>query len=212
MANDVIVAKSEVLSVNSRKVDLPDFKQINLGEEPRRLKIKVTKGKKKDGNLFNKILGYVKLPVFEGIGDEATLVGVKVKAISVHFKKGAFKGSANVSSPEDDEMKTGYLFVRARGLRIPKVYRLQYEKDKEGNIVYDDNGEAKIKYPEIWIESDILGCQAFVTSQSALDVDDEEAKEETVIDAETGEVVEAEDEDISQAISDEPDETEETEI
>lgn len=210
MANEVIVAKSEVLSVNSRKVDLPDFNQINLGEEPRRLKIKVTKGKKKDGNLFNKILGYVKLPVFEGIGDEATLVGVKVKAISVHFKKGAFKGSANVSSPEDDEMKSGYLFVRARGLRIPKVYRLQYEKDKEGNIKYDDNGEAVIKYPEIWIESDVLGCQAFVTSQSALDVDDEEAKEEKVIDAETGEVMD--DEDLSQAIADEPEDDEETEI
>jgi len=209
MANEVI-KKSNVLSVESSNVQLPDFKQIDLGNEPRKLKIKVTNGKKADGTTFKKVTGYAKLPIYEGIGDEAVYVRDGVKRMSVHFKKVAFKDEAgetlNVHDIED--LQTGYLFVKAKGLRIPSVYRLQYEKNEDGSIKYDNNGEAVIKYPEIWIERGILGFLAAVTSQDSLDVDDEKEVVDVKVDEETGEVVE--DEDISQAISDEPEDTEET--
>ena len=210
MANEVIIKKSNVLSVVSSNVELPNFKQIDLGNEPRKLKIKVTNGKKADGTTFKKVTGYAKLPIYEGVGDEAVYVRDGVKRMSVHFKKVAFKDDCgdtlNVHDIED--LQTGYLFVKAKGLRIPSVYRLQYEKNEDGSIKYDNNGEAVIKYPEIWIEKGVLGFLAAVTSQDSLDVDDEKEVVDVKVDEETGEVVE--DEDISQAITDEPEDTEET--
>lgn len=210
MANELSIKKSNVLSVVSSNVELPDFKQIDLGNEPRKLKIKVTNGKKADGTTFKKVTGYAKLPIYEGIGDEAVYVRDGVKRMSVHFKKVAFKDECgdtlNVHDIED--LQSGYLFVKAKGLRIPSVYRLQYEKNEDGSIKYDNNGEAVIKYPEIWIEKGVLGFLAAVTSQDSLDVDDEKEVVDVKVDEETGEVVE--DEDISQAISDEPEDTEET--
>ena len=159
MANEVIIKKSNVLSVVSSNVELPNFKQIDLGNEPRKLKIKVTNGKKADGTTFKKVTGYAKLPIYEGIGDEAVYVRDGVKRMSVHFKKVAFKDECgdtlNVHDIED--LQSGYLFVKAKGLRIPSVYRLQYEKNEDGSIKYDNNGEAVIKYPEIWIEKGVLG-------------------------------------------------------
>lgn len=178
--NEVVVVKSEVLGVASGNVELPEFNSINLGEEPRRLKVTVRKGKTKSGKVFNSITGYAKLPVYK----DGEYVGTRVKRMSVHFRKGAFKNSANVSSPEDEEFKSGYLFVKAKGLRIPSVYKVSEEKDEDDNVIYNEDGTAKLKYPEIWVESDVIGLQAFVTSQGALDVDGEDK----VIDAETGEV------------------------
>ena len=107
-----------------------------------------------------------------------------------------------------NDLQSGYLFVKAKGLRIPSIYKLQYEKNEDGSIKYDKNGEAVIKYPEIWIEKGVLGFLASVTSQNSLDVDDEKEVVDVKVDEETGEVVE--DEDISQAITDEPEDTEET--
>lgn len=211
MANEVIIKKSNVLSVESSNVVLPDFKQIDLGNEPRKLKIKVTNGKKKDGTTFKKVTGYAKLPIYEGVGDEAVYVRDGVKRMSVHFKKAAFKEESgdtlNVHDIED--LQSGYLFVKAKGLRIPSVYRLQYEKNEDGSIKYDDNGEAVIKYPEIWIERGILGFLAAVTSQDSLDVDDEKEVVDVKVDEETGEVM---DEDISEAISEEPEDDEEVNL
>ena len=178
--NEVVVVKSEVLGVVSGNVELPDFNAVNLGEEPRRLKVAVRKGKTESGKLFNSITGYAKLPVYDG----EEYIGIRVKRMSVHFRKGAFKNSKNVTSPEDEEFKSGYLFVKAKGLRIPSVYRITEAKDKDGNVIYNEDGTAKLKYPEIWVESDVIGLQAFVTSQGALDVDGEDK----VIDAETGEI------------------------
>lgn len=178
--NEVVVVKSEVLGVGSGNVELPDFNSVNLGEEPRRLKVTVRKGKTKSGKVFNSITGYAKLPVYE----DGVYVGTRVKRMSVHFRKGAFKNAINISSPEDEEFKSGYLFVKAKGLRIPSVYKVVEEKDNDGNVIYNEDGTAKLKYPEIWVESDVLGLQALVTSQGALDVDGEDK----VIDAETGEI------------------------
>ena len=206
--NEVVVVKSEVLGVASCNVELPEFNAIKLGEEPRRLKIAVRKAKTADGKIFNSISGYVKLPVYDG--DD--YIGTKVKRISVHFRKGAFKNSANVTSPEDDEFKSGYLFVKAKGLRIPNAYRVTEEKDEEGNVIYNEDGTAKLKYPEIWVESDVLGLQAFVTSQSALDVDSDNDILDVKVDEETGEILE---DDSNEAVADLENETpedEETEI
>lgn len=193
--NEVQIIKNNVVSAEKGNVVLPDFSGMNLGDEPRRLRIKVTKGKKETGETFNKITGYCILDIYEGVEDEAKYVRTGVKRISVHFRKVAFKGSANVHSPED--LVSGYLYVKAKGLRLPSVYKLRYEKDKDGNILYDANGEAIIKYPEIWVESDVLGLQEFVTTQDALDVDKYADAVEVKYDEETGEVV-----DESEAVSD----------
>ena len=212
MANEVIIKKNNSVGVVSTQMELPNFKELNLGDEPRKLKIRVENGKKKDGTTFKKVTGYIKCDIYEGIEDEAKFVSRGVKRISVHFKKVAFKDergeNCNISDIED--LQSGYLFVKAKGLRKPSIYKLRYERDDEGNIVYDENGEAVIKYPEIWIEKGVLGFIPFVTAQDDLNVDNEEE----IVDAETGEVIEESnevDEDISQAIS-EDDEAEETEI
>ena len=47
-----------------------------------------------------------------------------------------------------------------------------------------DDGNAKLKYPEIWCISDIIGLEEFVTSQDALDVD----VEDEVINATVGDI------------------------
>lgn len=181
------LAKVTVMGVSKGNIVVPDFNDTNLGEEPRRLKIKCRTGKTASGKVFNSITGYCKLPVYDG--DD--FIGVKVKRISVHFRKIAFKDAVNVHSPED--LKTGYLFVKAKGLRLPPVYKITEETDKEGNIIYNEDGTAKLKYPEIWIESDVIGLQEFVTSQQALEID--ETNE--IMDAEVEEPV-----DESEAVAD----------
>lgn len=181
------LAKVTVMGVSKGNIVVPDFNDTNLGEEPRRLKIKCRTGKTASGKVFNSITGYCKLPVYDG--DD--FIGVKVKRMSVHFRKIAFKDAVNVHSPED--LKTGYLFVKAKGLRLPPVYKVTEETDKEGNIIYNEDGTAKLKYPEIWIESDVIGLQEFVTSQQALEID--ETNE--IMDAEVEEPV-----DESEAVAD----------
>lgn len=217
MANDVIVKKNEAVGIVSTNMELPNFKELNLGDEPRKLKIRVENGTKKDGTKFKKVYGYIICNIYDGIEDEAKFVRRGIKRLSVHFKQVAFKEEKgeNINVSDINDLSSGYLFVKAKGLRKPTNYKLRYERDDKGNIVYDDNGEAKIKYPEIWIERGILGFIAVVTAQEDLDVDnfnEDVVDAEVKVDAETGEVVEAEDEDIREAITDEPDDAEETEI
>lgn len=191
------VAKTtSVLSAKSTSIELPDFsnkEKLVLAEEPRRLKINVAKKKTREGKLFNSITGFVKLNVYDGIDgidDEIKFIGTMVKQISVHFRRGAFKDSLNVKSPEDEEMKSGYLFVKAKGLRIPNSYRVKVKTDPQTKEpLYDEDKNPILKYPEIWIESDIIGLQAFVTSQDALDVDDNNDVVDANVDSETGEVL-----------------------
>ena len=215
MANEVIIKKSNSVGIVSTQMELPNFKELNLGDEPRKLQIKVENGKKDDGSTFKKVTGYVILDIYEGIEDEAKFVRRGIKRISVHFKKVAFKEEAgeNLNVHDIEDLQSGHLFVKAKGLRKPSIYKLRYERDKEGNIMYDENGEAIIKYPEIWIERGVLGFIPFVTSQDDLDVEnykddsiDAEASD-VKVDEETGEVM---DEDISEAISEEPEDEEET--
>lgn len=185
--NEIKVVNSNVYGVTSSNVVVPDFKAINLGEEPRRLKIKVVRGKTKDGKkTFASVSGYLRLPVYDG--DD--FMGIQVKRLSVHFRKEAFKGCDTLSNPED--LTSGYLYVKAKGIKVPSVYKIIDATDENGEVIFEENGEPKKKYPEIWIHSDILGLQAFVTSQNALDVDENDDAVDAVENEETGELDAAE--------------------
>ena len=186
-----------VLSTVSGGVQLPDFKKadsnvVTIADEPRKLKISCfNKKNKTTNNIFNSVTGYVKLECFDENGKSE---GIKVKGLQVHFRKGAFKDSLNVHDP--DELKTGYLYVKAKGIQIPNVYKLSPKKDEDGNILYDKDGNMLYQYPVIWIQSDVIGLEEAVTSQSALNVDEDD----NVVDAETTEVV---DEVTGEVLSDE---------
>lgn len=202
---------SLVLSTTKGNVLLPDFSKKNdsavtIADEPRKLKISCFKKKnKKTGNVFNAVTGYVKLECFNVDGESE---GVKVKGLQVHFRKDAFKDAINVHTP--DELKTGYLYVKAKGIQIPNVYKVTQEKDEDGNLVYDEDGNAVFKYPAIWIQSDVIGLEEAVTSQSALNVDEDEdvVDAEINVDEETGEVTE----DIKQYDYDDTEDEEETSL
>lgn len=206
MANDIIKVRS-----NERgNVIVPDFKKeeaaVTIADEPRRLMISVTKKKNKNtGNIFTAVSGYAKLEVFDLDGKSE---GIKVKKLTVRFRKEAFKGAINVHTV--DELKSGYLYVKAKGIQVPPAYRVVEAKDEDGNTIYDEDGNAKLKYPDIWIQSDVIGLEEFVTSQTALDVDDNSNVLDATYDEETGEVKDTED--YKQYNYDDPDDTEETDI
>lgn len=202
---------SLVLSTAKGNVILPDFSKkdesvVTIADEPRRLKIVCFKKKNKTtNNLFNSVTGYVKLECFDIDGKSE---GVKTKGLQVHFRKDAFKNAINVHTP--DELKSGYLYVKAKGIQIPNSYKVTQAKDEDGELMYDEDGNAVYKYPVIWIQSDVIGLEEMVTSQTALNVDEDEdvvdAETNEVVDEETGEVV---DEDIKQYdYNDESDEDE----
>lgn len=213
MANEIIKSRG----VERGNIIVPDFKaemeSVNqLADEPRRLKISAIRKKNKStGNIFNAVTGYVKLQCYD---IEGNYEGVKVKAITCHFKKDAFKGATNVHNP--DELKSGYLYIKAKGLQIPSVWRPKYLTDEDNNPIYDEDGNQKIGYPQIWIQSDVIGLQEFVTTQSALNVDEEE--NENVMDAdivvdENGEVKEeSSNEDLKQYSYDDEDDTDDVSI
>lgn len=202
---------SLVLSTAKGNVILPDFSKkdesvVTIADEPRRLKIVCFKKKNKTtNNLFNSVTGYVKLECFDEDGKSE---GVKTKGLQVHFRKDAFKNAINVHTP--DELKSGYLYVKAKGIQIPNSYKVTQAKDENGELMYDEDGNAIYKYPCIWIQSDVIGLEEMVTSQTALNVDEDEdvvdVETNEVVDEETGEVV---DEDIKQYdYNDESDEDE----
>ena len=201
MANEIVKTRS----TKSAMVVVPEFKQgetvSTIADEPRRLKISVRNGKKKDGSTFKIVKGFVKLECFDEDGNSE---GVKVRKLDVHFTKVAFKGALNVHTPE--ELKSGYLYVRAKGLQLPPRYQVTIKQDENGNDMYDGEGKAILKYPEIWIKSDIIGLEEFVTSQDALDVDEDVNIIPASINEETGEVEDYEQYDESDEVED----TEET--
>ena len=192
-------------STKSAVVVLPNFEKdatvTTIADEPRRIKISVRNGKKKAGGTFKKVTGYVKLECYDIDGN---FEGVKVRKLDVHFRKKAFTGAMNVHSPE--ELKSGYLYVRAKGLQLPNRYQVSIKQDEDGNDLYNEEGYAILKYPIIWIQSDIIGLEEFVTSQEALDVDEDENIVPTSYNEETGEV-----EDYEQYDNEELDESEDAE-
>lgn len=157
----------------SGAVVVPNF-HADLGEEPRRIKIAVKNCKTKDGKKkFKGVKGYMKIAVYD---ESDTFIGNHVRKIDIHFTQDAFKGCDLLKSIDD--LKSGYLYVKAKGLQLPPVYKIEV----------DDKGEKT--YPAIWIKSDIIGLQPFVASQASLDVDDNADAvdaDEIEVDEETGE-------------------------
>ena len=165
MANEIILNKK------ANEIVLPNFEENTFNDEIRRLKISVRTMTKKDGrSTFKQVKGYVILPTLDHDGNK---LFEGVRKISVHFRKKAFDNAKNCKSIDD--LKSGYLYVKACGLRIPPYY--QVTLDNDGNEVY----------PSIWIDSDILGFEPKVVAQSNLNVDDYEGD---TYDAETGEIIE----------------------
>ena len=81
-----------------------------------------------------------------------------------------------MSQPSD--LKSGYLYVKASGLRIPPYY--QVTTDDKGNDVF----------PAIWIDFGVLGFEPIVVSQSNLDVDNYQSTQDVeIVDDETGEIL-----------------------
>ena len=198
MTNEIILTRS----VKSGNITLPEFKKegesSSIALEPRRLKISAVTKKKKAGGTFKKVTGYVKLECFDEDGNS---LGIKVKGLSVHFKKKAFTKSANVTSPED--LKPGYLYVVAKALQIPSRWQPSIKKDSDGNEMYDDEGNAIMQYPVIWIDDEgVIGLEEFVTSQDALNVDEDSNIVDVKVNDETGEITE----DFSQYDTDESEE------
>lgn len=185
MSNNNIILRGNKQS----NITLPDFTNNTNLEDIRRFKLQVTKGKKKDGSTFNKIYTFV---IMDTYTKDGRYVGKQVHKLEMHFKKVAFKGSSNVHSPED--LSSGYLYTKVEGARVPTTYRIGVKKDKDGNVILDKKGNPVPKFPEVWIESDVLGHEAFRVTQDALDVDSFNAPIETepdiVVDEETGEVIE----------------------
>ena len=151
-------------------VAVPNF-HADLGEEPRRIKIAVKNCKTKDGKkTFKSVKGYMRIAVYD---KDENFIGNHVRKIDIHFTKDAFKGCTLLTAIDD--LKSGYLYVKAKGLQLPPIYKI--EKDEKGNDVY----------PAIWIKSDIIGLQPFVASQASLDVDDNDDAVDAEYDEETGE-------------------------
>ena len=125
MSNEVIVKKSNV-STERSNIIVPDFKdnRVNLGDEPRKLQIKVENGTRSDGTKFKKVTGYVKLPIYEGIGEEAKYVRDGVKRISVHFRQDAFDDrpeTSNISKINDLKSKISFIsFFKISCLALSK--------------------------------------------------------------------------------------------
>lgn len=205
------MSNNEIMLRGSKQSGIvaPDFTQGTNVEDLRRFKLNVTKGRKKDGSTFNKVYTFV---IMDTYTKDNRYVGKQVHKVEMHFKKTAFKGASNVHSPED--LSSGYLFVRVEGCKVPTVYRIGQKKDKDGNVLKDEKGNIIPKFPEVWIESDILGLEPFKVTQDALDVDNynspiEVAKDEDPIADEDGVILEdvsndetIEDLDEAQAVSD----------
>ena len=208
MANELILTRS----TKKGNVVLPDFKKeqedtVSIADEPRRLKISVSKKKnKKTGNVFTAVSGYVRLECFNDDGESE---GVKIKKLTVHFTKDAFNDAVNVKNA--DNLKSGYLYCKAKDIQIPASFRISIKKDEDGNEVYDEEGNSVLKYHEIWIKG-VIGLEEFVTSQDALDVDG--STDEKIVDVEvneeTGEISDTTD--YKQFDYDDSTETEETKI
>lgn len=196
--------KNEIMLKNNQQSNIvvPNFddEASTTDLDVRKIKISVTKGRKKTGETFNKVFGYVIMDTYSKNG----YVGLQVHKLEMHFKKQAFKGAKNVHSPED--LSSGYLYVDVEGARIPTTYKITDKKDKDGKVIFDEKtGKPVPKFPTIWIENGVIGLERFKVSQDALDVANFnapiDAEENIEYNEDTGEVIE-DLEDIKEAVSD----------
>lgn len=161
----------------------------NLGDKIIKISIKVRKAKAGSGNIFKSVKG---LKYVEVITDGKS-EGKKNRWLDVHFKKKAFTTECCVHSVDD--LTTGFLYVKAKCIQSPRKYEVIEETDVNGNIIYDVKGEAKLKYPSIWILDDgIVGFEAYVSDQDEFDYHEPVIEASSVkVDEESGEIIEDED-------------------
>lgn len=178
--------ENNIILKDEQKVEIVESKEVvfnaNVGEEPRRLQIKTQIRENQDTkNKFKAVSVLMHLDVYDVDGNYE---GKKNRWVNLKFTKEAWKnleGTSNVKSVDD--LTLGFLYVRAKGIQAPRSYRPSYSKLKDGSIKYDKNGEAEIKYPEVWIKEGIIGFEQYVSSQDSFDY-------KQTIDAETGEIKE----------------------
>lgn len=144
--------------------------------------IKCKNLKSSKGNVFKSIKGYMVLDTYD---IEGNYLGNFAKWLDVKFLKVAFK-TQNLSDITDiDSLQTGTLYVLAKYLQAPNVYRPYYKTDKEGNFILDEEGNQVIAYPEIWIKGGICGFIPYTPSQDKFN---RKVKAQNVQDAEVEDV------------------------
>ena len=146
-------------------VTLPDFKNNQeVNGDIRRIKVS-TEIVNKKGGTWKKVYGYVIMETYS----KDKYVGQMVHKLQCHFRKKAFSKAENIHTPEDIE--NGLIYFDVNNASIPTVYKVRQAKDKDGNLLFNEDGTPKMKFPEIWFEDDsIIGLQVFKVSQDALEV------------------------------------------
>ena len=173
MANEV-----KIYDAAGKEIEASVVNKGFIQNQFRRIQIVVQTKNKSTGGTFKAVKGYMYLDCYSPDG---AFEGKNMRKIDMHFKKDAFKNcpaECSVHTPED--LSTGFLYVLAKGIQAPSKY--QVTVDEETGLPV---------YPKIWIKEGIVGFEPYVASQDAFDY---HAADESVMDAETGELVEEPDE------------------
>lgn len=162
MANEILQQTNNVAVVEDAK---PLFNG-DAGEKVIRISIKCRMMKTLDGKTdFNSIKGLKHLRV---IDDDGVDIGKHNRWLDLHFRQDALKVDKQETRNFDDinDLKTGYLYVKAKYIDSPKTYRTKVD---------EETGE--VKYPEIWIRGGVVGFEPLVAEQDEFDyVEPESAK------------------------------------
>lgn len=183
MENNIDVLKNENVSLVEEVKDVKPLFNPNASENIIRLCIRCKKRKSSKGIEFNTAQVSIYLDCYDEDGNFEEKAN---RWVDLKFKREAFKEAVgetiNVSSIDD--LSGGFLYVKGGYIDKPKRYQIKDKVDKNGNTIYDENGEALKQFPECWIKGGIIGFEKYVPSQD----DFEYHKKENVIDAETGEI------------------------
>lgn len=153
MAQELIIREDGSFDVSSLNKNIEN-QYIAMG-------IKVSKVKASKGNIFKSVKGYMCLDCYNVDGDYE---GEFSRWIDVHFTRDAFKNT-QCEIKSIDDLQSGTLYVLAKYLQAPSVYKPEYLKDDEGNEVLTTDGERVIKYPQIWVKGGIVGFIPYAPSQ-----------------------------------------------
>ena len=144
--NEVVKNENEVVEVlDVKKEDLTLY-NISKGDDIIGLDIKVRNVKASKGNTFKSVKGRLYLPCYDANGFN----GYKTRWLDVHFTKDVFKDAFEGSLVKSiEDLSSGTLFLRKKGIQIPSKYEVT--KDKDGKDVY----------PLIWIKNSIIGFRQY---------------------------------------------------
>ncbi len=143
MSNEVEI-KQEVELLKKGEEDLSIYNS-NASDDIVALSL-IVKKIRTDKNSFKSIKVMMYLPCYSSNGFE----GYNNRKIDVHFTKSAFDNvyeGCKIHKPDD--LSTGTLFVRKKGIQAPSKYEVKV----------DDKGNKE--YPQVWIKSDIIGFKPY---------------------------------------------------